>query len=324
MLTRTWISAGGEIGNCLNTHSWYTFGSDGSVIERDIDENACSGTRLLNKLTGVYTLRDRVLELTLPGLGQGPSYLGIIVTTPHDPVAKMVERFPIIAANVSPPWTGNGHLAIDDSAYTGTDGAHYESHRYVRLDAASGSRIFEQDATFDVTVTPSLPLAPGQTCKVQVDFTLALFDAAATVTVENDTFRLTYDAISAPPRTAGCASCPSRSTASRTTRPTPPGTRCWTRRASGRTTRRASRTSSTRPSSGTSATRRTIPTCSRRACRRRGAGWKPRGRSRCSRERSPPLESIERVRSRGVPCRRMILSNDAARTDRATRAAAPP
>ena len=42
---------------------------------------------------------------------------------------------------------------------------------------------------------PPLPLAVGQTCKVQIDFTLALFDAAASVTEEHDTFRMTYDAV---------------------------------------------------------------------------------------------------------------------------------
>src|SRR5262245_45119181 len=193
MLARTWIGTTGMAGDCLNPNIWYTFGADGSLIERDIDENACSGTRLVQKLTGVYTLRDRVLEMTLPGRGYGPSYLSM--PTPNEPVAKMVERFPIIVAPVAPPWTGAGHLALDGSAYTGADGAHYQSRHYLRMDGASGSLLFEQDMTFDLTVNPPLPLAAGQTCQVQIDFTLAQFDAASTENSDNDTFSLTYDAI---------------------------------------------------------------------------------------------------------------------------------
>ena len=65
------FSASVNAGNCIDISTWYTFGADGSLIEHDVDENACSGVRLLSKLTGVYTLRGRVLEMTLNGQGMG-------------------------------------------------------------------------------------------------------------------------------------------------------------------------------------------------------------------------------------------------------------
>ena len=114
---------------------------------------------------------------------------------PQEPVTKLVERFPVTVANIAAPGTGAGHLAIDARAYTSTDGAHFQSPRYVRLDAAAGTRLFEQELTYAVTVDPPLPLAPGQPCTVQIDFSLVLFDAAAPVTDERDTFRMTYAAI---------------------------------------------------------------------------------------------------------------------------------
>jgi len=193
MLARTWISAAVTAGNCVNISTWYTFGADGSLIERDIDENACSGVMLIKKLTGVYTLRDRVLEMTLNGLGMGTPFL--VRSPSQEPVATLTERFPIAAGKIVTPWTGAGHLAIDSGAYTGADGAHFQSQRHLRLDSAAGARLFEQDLSYQVTVTPPLPLAAGQACQVQIDFALVLFDAAATVAQESDTFRITYAAV---------------------------------------------------------------------------------------------------------------------------------
>jgi len=192
-LARTWISAGGEVGNCTDTHTWYTFGSDGSVIERDIDDNACYGLRLVAKLTGGYTLSGQILEVTLNGLGAGTPYLDM--SPPKEPVAKQVERSPIAISKVTAPGTGAGYLAMDDGAYGGPDHVHFVSPRYVRLESAAGTRLFERLLTYQVTLDPPLPLADGQSCKVQIDFSLTLYDAAALVTNEMDTFRLTYDAI---------------------------------------------------------------------------------------------------------------------------------
>jgi len=192
-LARTWISAGRDVGDCLDVSSWYTFGADGSLTERDIDDNACYGLRLIAKLTGVYTLSDRVLEMTLNGMGTGTPYLGM--SPPQTPVAVQVERFPILTAKIATPGTGAGYLAIDGSAYTSTDGAHFQSPRYVRQQSAAGARLSERQLTYAVTVDPPLPLAAGTPCRVQIDFSMVLFDAAALVTDESDTFRMTYDAI---------------------------------------------------------------------------------------------------------------------------------
>ena len=193
LLARTWISAGGYGGDCLDISTWYTFGADGSLIERDIDDDDCYGLRLVAKLTGVYTLHERVVEMTLNGMGLGTPYLDM--STPKEPVAKQVERFPIVAGKITTPWTGAGDLAIDGDAYTTTDGAHFQSPRYVRLDSAAGTPLFERQLTYAVTVDPPLPLAAGTPCRVQIDFSMVLFDAAALVPDESDTFRMTYDAI---------------------------------------------------------------------------------------------------------------------------------
>ena len=193
LLARAWISSSRNVGDCLDIGSWYTFGTDGSLVERDIDDNACYGPRLIARLTGGYTLRERVLEMTLNGMGVGTPYLDMY--SPREPVAQLVERFPIVSAKIATPWTGAGYAAIDDGAYTSTDGAHFQSPRSVRLDSAAGTRLFERQLTYAVTVDPPLPLSAGQSCRVQIDFSMVLFDAAAPVTDESDTFRLSYDAI---------------------------------------------------------------------------------------------------------------------------------
>jgi hypothetical protein len=192
-LARTWISAGVNVGNCINISTWYTFGADGSLIERDIDDNGCSGLRLLDRFTGVYTLRERVLEMTLNGLGRGMPFLDMY--SPKEPVAKVVERFPIMTGKLAAPSPSAGLTAIDGRAYTSADGVHYQSRRYVRMDSAAGTRLFERELIYEVTVDPPLPLAAGRPCRVQIDFSLVLFDAAAPVPEERDTFRMTYDAI---------------------------------------------------------------------------------------------------------------------------------
>ena len=192
-LARTWISASSMAGNCTDLHTWYTFGADGSVVERDIDQNACYGVRLVEKITGAYTLHDRVVEMTMNGLGAGKPYL--TMSQPLEPVAKLVDRFSIVSGKITPPWIGAGYLAVDDTAHTSTDGAHFESRRYVSMESSAGARLFEQDLSFAVTVDPPLPLTAGQACHVQVDFTLALFDAAAPVTNDGGMFRIAYDAV---------------------------------------------------------------------------------------------------------------------------------
>jgi hypothetical protein len=194
LLARTWITAG-QGGNCTRISTWSTFGADGSLTVRDIDDNLCSGLWLVNRFTGVYTLRDQILEMTLNGKGLGPPYLDMMtypVTT--DPVARFVERSPIIAGKLAASSPSAGVTVIDDRTYTSTDGAHYRRPRYVRMESAAGARIYEMELNIDVTVDPPLPLAAGQPCRVQVDFSLALFDAGNEVTEEGGTFRMTYDA----------------------------------------------------------------------------------------------------------------------------------
>ena len=193
LLARTWISASGMGGDCTNLHTWYTFGADGSLIERDIDENFCYETRLVDKFTGGYTLREQVLEMTLNGLGRGIPYVDM--STPDEPIAKLVERFPIVTGKLGATSPDAGLIAIEDRGYTSTDGVHYQSRRYIRTDSAVGTRLFERELTFDVTVDPPLPLAAGRPCRVQIDVSLVVFDAAAPVPEERDTFRMTYDAI---------------------------------------------------------------------------------------------------------------------------------
>jgi len=191
LLARTWVSAGGEVGNCTNTSTWHTFGADGSLTVRNIDENACSGLKLLGKFSGVYTLRDRVLEMTLNGLSGGLPFLDMYA--PKEPVAKTVERVPIMTAKQGP--ASSSRIVIDDRAYTSTDGAHYQSRRYVWMESAAGTRLYERELVYDVTVDPPLPLAAGTPCRIQIDFSLALFDAGGPVPEESGTFRMTYDAI---------------------------------------------------------------------------------------------------------------------------------
>ena len=194
LLARTWINASSGGGECTNLRVWYTFGADGSLIERDIDDNRCYGPQVIDRFTGAYTLRERALEMTLNGLGRGTQHVRFY-TFPMEPVARFVERSPIMIGKLGASSPSAGLLAIDDQAYTSTDGVHYQSPRYVRMDSAAGARLFERELNYEVTVDPPLPLAAGQTCRVQVDFSLVLFEPAAAATEERGTFRLTYDAI---------------------------------------------------------------------------------------------------------------------------------
>jgi hypothetical protein len=193
LVARDW-TGNGEAGNCINIKSWYSFGADGTAVNRDIDENACSRKNVLRaKSVGRYTLTDHVLEMTLDGIGLDQTYL--VMEPPKVPVANRLEHFPVVAGVIAPPWIGAGRLALDRDAYTGTDGAHFQSDRYARLESATGARLFEQKALFSITVDPPLPLAAGTSCQVDVDLALTSFDAAATPTTENGTFHVRYMAI---------------------------------------------------------------------------------------------------------------------------------
>jgi hypothetical protein len=192
-VARTWLASSSNGANCFDHKTWFTFGADGSVVHRDIDVNACSGTKLLNRFTGVYTLRDRLMEITTNGLGLAKSRLSIYA--PKEPVARLVDRFSIVSGKIAPGWIGAGYLALDDGAYTSTDGAHFQSERYVRMESATGGKLFEQNLDVAITVDPPVPVAAGQACTVQVDFTLSQFDAAAPTTPVTGSFRLTYDAV---------------------------------------------------------------------------------------------------------------------------------
>jgi len=193
LLVRTWIS-NIDVGNCTNEHGWTTFGTDGTVVSRNIDENACTRKpRLVSKAEGTYTLTGRMLDLSLNGMGAG--WHTLIMGIPKEPVAKRTERLPIVGAFVTPPWIGSGYLALDFLAYTSEDGQHFQSVRNARLDGTSGARIFEQNELVTVTVDRPLPLASGATCKVDVDYKLTLYDAATTPTSDDDTFHLSYMAV---------------------------------------------------------------------------------------------------------------------------------
>jgi hypothetical protein len=192
-LTRTWIGPG-PLGNCINESSWYTFGADGTVVERDIDDNDCTHVpRLLATIPGSYTLTGRLLELTMSGRGLDSGSLGFMSPTAQK-VTKRLERSPVLVATVTPPWIGAGHLALDHRAYTSDDGARFQSERYARLDAATG-RLFEQSTLHAITIDPPLPLAAGTPCTVTVDVSVTSFDAGSNPTSESGTFHVSYAAI---------------------------------------------------------------------------------------------------------------------------------
>lgn len=155
MLVGDWIG-GGPLGDCIDISTWYSFGADGSVVNRDIDDNACTKVpRLLGKYSGRCSLTGRVLEMTLDGIGQDS-----VGAYPKVKVGQRLERFPIVMAVVLPPLRDAGRLALD-RAYTSRDGAHFQSDRYALMVSTSSDRIFEQRVQLAVTVDPPLPLAPG-------------------------------------------------------------------------------------------------------------------------------------------------------------------
>ena len=197
LLARTWIYSGVSGGDCTRISTWDTFGADGSLSERDIDDNQCYGPRLLNTFTGAYTLRERVLEMTLNGLDAVPllRVYGLGTYELGEPSVKRVERFPIMIGKVAGSSLSAGLDAIDGRVYTSTDGVHDQSQRYARLEAAAGTRLFEREMTYQMTVDPPLPLAADRPCTVTIDFSLVLFEPGAPVTEERGTFHLTYDAI---------------------------------------------------------------------------------------------------------------------------------
>lgn len=192
LLARTW-TAYGQGGNCIDIKAWYTFGADGTVVQRDIDENACTHVpRLLDKITGRYTLTDHVVEMTMDGIGI--DFIDFRATRPKETVTKLIQRFPVMAAVLTTPSIGAGHLGLDLGAFTGNDGTHFQSERYALLEVATG-RHFEQRTLHSITIDPPLPLPAGTACKVDIDLSLTSFDAGANPVSESGTFHVSYMAV---------------------------------------------------------------------------------------------------------------------------------
>jgi hypothetical protein len=181
----------GQIGSCLALEVWYSFTADGSVMNRLLDDNACSGLRLVDQVEGTYTIDGHTLSLSLDGMGSDRPFE---MTGSDAEISRRQERFTIAMAQRpanAEYWPGRVHL--DGEAFVG-DGARYASERYVRVDDAAGDALFEQQALVTLEIDPPLPLADGAPCRVEITFQLTRLDTALAPDAVVDSFALSFDA----------------------------------------------------------------------------------------------------------------------------------
>jgi hypothetical protein len=183
----------GQVGDCINYQSWYSFAADGRLVNRSIDDNACLGPRLAAEASGYYSLDGNLLGIVLvDGLGSDRPFEMASTTAV---VGERQQRMTIAIAERSADQFRPAATVLDDHAFTSADGATFRSERYVLLLAdVGGEPLFEQDALVTLHVDPPLPVAEGTPCRVELTFRLAQFDAAVAPDAAVDEITLAFDA----------------------------------------------------------------------------------------------------------------------------------
>lgn len=177
-----------DVGDCIDVRTWYSFAADGSVWNRQIDHNACSGNRLIDEVVGAYSLDGRRLEIRLHGIGSERPF---DMSTPTMAVAQRTELM-TIAIGAAPMVVGRApQIFLDGRALTSSDGTTFESMRGTLMTSAGNDVVFRQLIAVALQLNPGLPLAASDHTTVQVQADLTAFDSAhdsaertATVTVE--------------------------------------------------------------------------------------------------------------------------------------------
>jgi hypothetical protein len=183
----------GQVGDCINYQSWYSFGDDGRVVNRSIDDNACFGPRLAAEASGYYSLDGNLLAIALvDGLGSDRPFE---MTSTTATVGEHQQRRTIAIAERPADQYGPAATVLDDHAFTSADGATFRSERYVLIVSdVGGEPLFEQEALVTLHVDPPLPLAEGTPCHVELTFWLSQFDAAVAPDAAVDEITLAFDA----------------------------------------------------------------------------------------------------------------------------------
>lgn len=164
----------GNVGDCYDLQSWYTFSDDARVVVRSIDDNACYGPMLLSELSGTYAVDGAAHELSiaLPGA----SFDAVRLSSTSVEIAASERRMTIaIGERPADAWRPAQEL-LDDEAFVSEDGARYRSVRYVRHETAAGETWLERDEQVELTIDPPLPLAAGASCHITVRYTLTELD----------------------------------------------------------------------------------------------------------------------------------------------------
>lgn len=190
MLVGDWWSFD-DIGNCIEFRDWYSFAADGTVVNREIDHNACSGNRLTGKTSGHYTIEGHALEITLDGIG---SELPFEMTMPTLDIAQRVETMTVAIGGLPAMGVTEAKTFLDGHAYVSSDGVHFESQHSVVMTAASGELAYEEKAALSIELNPGLPLVLGAHTHVKVHASLALFDAVDTTPAASDEISYEYPA----------------------------------------------------------------------------------------------------------------------------------
>ena len=181
--------ADGPVGDCFSLRDWYSFEPDGAVINRGIDDNACSGVRVLSEATGYVVPTPRIMGFVLDGPGSERPF---DMTAPIVDVAKRVERFSFAIGERPATISSPSATFLDAKAFHSNEGEHFESLRTVSFRSASDELLFEQEVKILLHLEPGLPAAVGTVLDVVVHVELAQLDTATGMPAMNDTIELEY------------------------------------------------------------------------------------------------------------------------------------
>jgi hypothetical protein len=162
------------------------------VVNRSIDDNDCSGPRLVAEASGYFSLDDRLLGIMLDGVGSDrPFEMAPTSAT----VGEHQQHFTIAFAERPADQDRPAATLLDARAFTSRDGATYHSERYVLLIAAtSGDPLFGQEVLITLQIDPPLPLPEAATARVELTFWLSQFDAAVGPDTSVDEITIAFDA----------------------------------------------------------------------------------------------------------------------------------
>jgi hypothetical protein len=183
--------ADGAAGDCLSLRDWYSFGPDGTVINRGIDHNACFGDRLVSEVAGRYTVDQHALVISLDGPGSERPF---DMTAPLADVAERVERFTYAIGERPATVSLAAETFLDAKAFVSSDGKRFDSLRSIRFTSSAGEQLFMQEVELSLHLSHALPISLGNVVDVVVHAELSQRDQATGMVALKDTIELGYPA----------------------------------------------------------------------------------------------------------------------------------